>query len=371
MFNAVVLKQTLWLLLLFASINNAVGQNNFETRVVKINSFPRTEHIKGESHNIMVRPNYIDVIGSKLILVERGRSPIFTVYSTPELERIGRFGRYGKGPGEFLKGIRYTYQYQRTENGIAFWVFGLNDRKLKLINLNESLKGVVKIERELKIPRVMPLEYNLFYINDEMMAGTSTYQVKSHYNQKRNKPLGGHFFVMNPITSEVKWFKPDPEIPYSGYKSMGSVYSDSPKIKPDGSLIAAPNKFFSKIDIYRTNGDRVITIKLPSPDNELVLPGPSTEHWFEGHYYYYGCFVTDKYIYAHYVNVKGRDHYDSKHKSQIHVFDWSGNPICLYKTDTAMDYIAVDEANGIIYGGHDITEGDLTVFRLRHEQRLK
>ncbi|MCC5943580.1 MAG: hypothetical protein JJT94_01490 [Bernardetiaceae bacterium] len=66
--------------------------------------------------------------------------------------------------------------------------------------------------------------------------------------------------------------------------------------------------------------------------------------------YYFDACVTDNYIYALYLEQPESKYLDEPTSTEIHIFDWDGNPVANIKTEDYLISIAIDEERGKIYG---------------------
>ncbi len=362
------MKKLAFLLILILVSISVIGQkSNNQKKEILIQSFPIEKELSGYNIDIPISTKYMGVVDSLLIIVTRDNRYKIHIYNTEDMTLVKKVGREGKGPGEFVGGVKYFNQYEIDNDDINIWIFDVTTRKFQLINLTSLLSKRPKPPKQsISIDRTTNFEFGIFSISENYIVGTSSSNKESYYWKKRENVLKGHFFRRDLRDGSIEWTVPRPELSFKYRSQCGVIYQDFPGMKPDKSKIAAANKYFSKIDVYKGSGELDFSIKIPSEKMNLVLPNSSD--WFkENHQYYGSCSVSDDYIYALYKNTSFDAFYESDFEPEIHVFDWDGNPICRYRLKIPLDHIAVDEKTRTIFGGHDVTDGGITVFKMGDE----
>lgn len=339
--------------LLFLSLIISFSCNRQDARnILIINSFPKEQNIIGESHEIFISPQFMGICDTLLFIINNKKENIVNVFNSTNLSFIGSFGNRGKGPNEYMSAQFYG-QYTIDNKGINVWIMDGNSRKLHLINVEESLKTNNSTQpiKEKFLTRNTGFERSVFYINDSLIIGSS---------QSSN----GHLYLYNPILDEIKWTKFYPELETENEETFGLLWLDMNSLKPDGSKIACAFYSFNRIDIYSTDGKFEFSVTY-NPDNlPEIIPKEELVDSDQNKVFYLDVYSTNNYIYALYCNSTSDNLYNSDFKSEIHVFNWNGDPVSIYRSDIAFDRIVVDEKNKIIIGGHYITDGDITVFNL-------
>lgn len=76
----------------------------------------------------------------------------------------------------------------------------------------------------------------------------------------------------------------------------------------------------------------------------------------DGFYYYMGIFAGENQFYALYRNQKESEYYKVSNQTEIHVFDYKGNPLKKLIIPEYIISFTVDETNGFIYGVDHMNE---------------
>ncbi len=342
-----------------------------EQQKIAPGSFDRVYSVTGkeilkDQYNILT----LNVADSFLIATHRDSKDYYlTLYNAKTKEKIMDLLPKGKGPGEFSGGI--SYEYFENENGqLYFWVWAYNSQKFIRINLTETInKNKTVVDRVLNIGIKDGLFanedfHNIFYIDSTKVVGRSS-NLAFHINR---------FLSYNPVEGKIiKKVPPFPKVAYDSTKKdeghgflmyrYNPLYLASFNMKPDKTKFSSAMNMFNRLDIFDADGNLVSSyvddnnisdklIKEYLSANEEHLKDVPVKNYYEG------SFVTDSFIYTLYHNKLQSD-WKTSAPVQIRIFNWEAEPVCTIKIPDYLEYISVDEANGILYGNSFLDEKNL------------
>ena len=133
--------------------------------------------------------------------------------------------------------------------------------------------------------------------------------------------------------------------------------------------LASPDdlQFLYAVNAMKPSGDKMVSamtdlnqiniIDLKHPEQtKSVVYGKTTDieklrtQREDNRVYYNDVIVTDSLIYALYLNMPKTMRIYENPSSEIHVFDWEGNPVCRYKLDlSGVNSLAIDKDKKNIY----------------------
>lgn len=241
------------------------------------------------------------------------------------------FLRKGRGPEEVVNAF---YSGVRNENGrTVLDLTAANDNLLLSLDLNSTIEqGNAVILAEYEVPSGT---FNSWVVGDrvlgEIVFDEDYYSLK--YYDKRDMSL----------LRTVKWFGDDDYL-----ESFYPLYGSSIGVKPDGTRLSLGMLFFDERNIVDLEGENHLSISTAQEcRDEAILKRTIREERFVQEYYYYSSDVTDRFIYALYLNGEG---IDRQPPYSIHVFTWDGKLSAIYQVDERLVGIAVSEDDSTLYG---------------------
>ena len=235
----------------------------------------------------------------------------------------------------------------------------MNLKQFRLYNLELALlKKPGAIKQKILLKRQVASEHSVFYINDTCLAGSSI-------SQK------GQFYTYNPIKDTIIYFNCYPQVVDKRYKQreLDRTYEffGNSRINQTKSKIALAYLYFNRIDIFNIREKEVLSIHVPLQGENVITDKVEINSLEAKKLGYFDVFATEKYIYALKNDCYINEITSGNYRSEIHIFNWSGNSICRYFLDSPIEYIVVDERNKTLYGGHIYTDGIVSKFELGPE----
>lgn len=302
----------------------------FDGRETLITKFPQTLNLKGQRLNIEILGVVdIDVIDTFLIAYTPLNSSFYCqVYSTNNYEYLGSFFPVGRGPAEF-----YAISYERcdevTLDGIKTWY--ANSIQQYRWDITESIlqrKTVVD-----SIIRKKEILSNGIWLpgSDSMMLGFQRTSNNIQYIQYNGKKFSENNIYPKKISKKI--------LPLA---------SMEPYIKPDKSKIAYIGWSINYLCVFNTDFSDFQALSIYEKPISLhrVLQIKEEERIL----FYSNNDVTNKYIYALYLNQPKKNRRYHTGNEEIHIFDWDANPIMNIIIPENIMFFTVDEKHKCLYG---------------------
>jgi len=325
----------------FSQERNDTFRKNFEVNGVEI--------LK-ENYEIML----VDAIDTFLLAKLRpNNNYYFELLNSKSLKHITYIGRVGEGKNDFATEIVYNGQYEKINDQLFIWVQELNRKRLYRINITKSIKnGKTFIDKEIKYsPEYMFSQ--MFYIDSTNIIGAS-----SNLDIKINRLL-----IINPQTNErIKVVKPftiikndNNDINFLMYR-YNMLYVAILALKPDKTKISSAMNMFNRLDIFDINGN-ILNSYIDKNENlnsslirDYLAAKQQSINDINVKEYYIATTSTDSYIYTVYYNQLKSEYAKQSIPVEVRVFDWQSEPVCSIKVPDYLQYITIDEKNGIMYG---------------------
>ncbi|MCU0413399.1 MAG: TolB-like 6-bladed beta-propeller domain-containing protein [Ignavibacteriaceae bacterium] len=332
---------------------------------VIIDTFPKEaflEAIELKTPPILFKPSNMCIVDSFLVVTQSRRDTIFTIFKLPNCEYLLSFGNQGKGPNEFNLSMEFVTLGTVYGEYRSFAVGNLLT-KIQYYKINDILNRVFKPYRIERLPPKLNRFRAITYISDSLIFGA---------------PYRGdmHLFEYNARTKVLKSFRDYPEkFPLRDPEFMREPFACFMATKPDNSKFVVAYYYKGIIEIYDLKNDKQIIISyrgFPSLRENTGLNRTSKYLEFrpESLRFCERIFATNKYIYACIANEKYSTIYDADGLNrtfirEIHVFDWSGNPIIKYKLDKFYNYYVIDKIDNYLYTIDDSVENIIMRYDLR------
>lgn len=271
------------------------------------------------------------MVGGNFVYTARGRDTIFYVYNQDKY--LGAFGQRGRGTDEFLNTIHCGQVYRGGDSIQGMWINDMMGQEMKLVNVVES----VKRNKTVIMKKVLALEMaiNSFSLNDTTMLAQQyipnegvnlvVYNPESHY--KKNIP----FYTPSGL---------DPFV----------VYQNHIRVRPDGGKIVSVMCYLNQINIFSLQDSSRIAVTTGKPEGNTLDALKLNWAGEKKTLYYAHLDVTDKYIFALYVNQFSEDFAKVPQPVIVHILDWEGNLRQSVQLPEYIEKISVDAGEECLYG---------------------
>lgn len=309
-------------------------------------SFPRIEQLRHSRVEIreLISPSSIHLINDTIILVDKNLEHAIHFYNVSNWSSIGSYGKRGKGPAEVEK-PKFHGQFTEENGETYLWFSDIRSFKLFKVSLTKMINDIdSEPEISYRIPPELALSYKEIYaVSDTEFVGTVA-----------GEQLGGRFFHIDMKKKTADWM---PNFPKQNLKvpehKIGYLYSSAAAFNRKTNQIASGMYLFDRIDIVNVLEEKVLTIfqEGNSEIKEVDLRDDSRLFPLKTEFYYTRAYSTENYIYLLYANNTEQQIAESrKSPTELHVFDWDGNPI--YKGQLDMHSLGsffVDEKTRKLY----------------------
>lgn len=309
-------------------------------KVVK--EFPITEKLHGEVYKTfspLFVPRYMGITGDYLYVYKEREKYKFVVYRIPEMEFLGEMGELGQGPNDF--NLLDTRSFNQIEGG--FQVVEASSHKLK----------------------------SVLFDNGKMIVSSSNSISEQGYSGNGFYPLedGGYLslgrmedkFEYSMYNAETKSFTSIGEYPawydLSSQEIPFVVYLKNCVVSVSQDRIAAFYSRFKRFRIYDTSMNLLRDIDVQIEPYKVSLGNPGE---LASTYYINRPYSIGEYIYS----LCSLSQTDKHGNSELHVWDWEGNPIACYELGRKISLFAIDEKRGKIYALNNEVEDEFYIYDL-------
>lgn len=282
---------------------------------------------------------------SFLLLYHRKMPYFYSIYHIKDLSFLGRLGVRGEGPEEW-KGAFITNQVEREGGQLKIWINEVTKFQMIQLDLIESIRTNKLVQTAvLQYDPIIGFGAHIYPISDTQWIG----------NQSVSAQKKGSFLTYNPKVKTTKITPLPPALIVQGLNSIPlayQLYSDNLALKPDKKNIVTAMRFFNRIDIYNSEGKLAYSFEGAKDSKQLPINSKmlKEEDLSSLTLYYEYITVSNKYIYALYLEQEENKYGEEIKPVEIHVFDWQANLIAKMKIPDYLISFCVDEDNQKIYG---------------------
>lgn len=285
----------------------------------------------------------LSIIDKYLVVVENCEESLYHVYDSKGFDKLGQFGRLGKGPNEFAF-PKFTSQFEWNEDSLFAWVQDLNH--LYKLNLTNSL-----FSEEILISERLAHSFNLVneinLLSDSILVGN-------------DNELDAPFFVYNHRSAST--FVSDPLFEISNSPTLPLqkrrvLFNNIVRVKPDRSRFVLAMDLFKRIDVFDSDLNHLYIVDYKLPYQDIS----NTERRMNDNTirYYVDLDLTDNFIYALNWEMTFRDYLDQNDISTtLEVYNWDGGLVIRYNFGERIVAVAIDEKNNQIIGLNDAVENN-------------
>lgn len=260
------------------------------------------------------------------------------VFTAGSLRHVLSFGRLGDGPGEF----RGPPSVLKAAEDGAFWTYDGNQARLTLYRFadvqNGEFKGAEHIP--LIVERIM---YELAFLDRDRAVGLGLFS-------------GGRFALVDLRTADIRFTgtlpaSKDATPPHV----VQNAYLGKLAAHPSGSRFALATAHGGIIEIYDGDGSLLHSADTPFPfepdyQAEPGGNGPRMARGFLNRGGYVGLDATQDFIFALFSG-RAQGHFLSSYRDAeyLHVLDWEGNLVRVFRFDRLVSDIAVSRDGNTLF----------------------
>ena len=298
-----------------------------------------------EINKSIFKPTFLDVSDSLLLIVDDTEEEKLKFFSTSHHRLKGSFGNTGEGPDE-ISGPLFMVHSALDEGG-KITMLDWGKKQLTQMFIQKILAGDKPAgdKAESKLTFLLPPELikvqRAAFIDSNRVVGMGGLEQ-------------GKLFVHN-ITSDSTSFSSftpeDPGFWAENIRGMGYIYFGHFVINNALEKIAVISRRFKRIEIYDFSLNLLSVTSFGKETDQTELGENGKIRSDETIYYYSDIDHNEQYIYALHHGEKVKQFYqtDKGESTEIHKFDWDGNPlekITLNNSD--IRFLSVDEADNHI-----------------------
>ena len=326
-----------------------------------VSHLPEPTLLKGEvicaSDSIGV-PVKLEKVQSYLVLLDAHvKTPVHVIHAQTG-KYLRKLGSYGKGPGEFTGPWSFD---RRSPSSSKFWIYDLPLRRMTLLDLEKAFRNGPANRDYVEDIVVLQSEgtpLSPLWLGDTLIVSPGLFS-------------GGRLAFFSPngaLIREAGAVPPGPrEIPVTVRQH---AYQSTMKANADRNILVLANRFSDRLEFYKSNGEKLFDVrgdKMFDPVYEVgvnVLGDPIMKTNEKLRYGYIDVDTSGEFIYALYSGRKRSDFSGmASWGDTIHVFNWSGKLLYIYKLDRDAISIAIDDEKRTLYAasqGSVITRYKLT-----------
>jgi len=290
-------------------------------------------------------PKFI-VISDSLMLIRDGNTDndIFKFFRVSDFKFIGSFGDQGEGPGEVSSPAFVNQGAFKTDSTFEYLDWG------RRVLLRYNIDSVLHSERpfpeyEYTLPSNVIMLQRAIFLNDHHLVGSGGMREGKlvKIDTRRDSIITRTEFT--PILKEGL-----------GNRSAGYIYAGEIVPNEDKERIAVTTQRFKTLEIYDYDLNLISDSRFD--ENPVTILGDENSiATGETLIQYSNITISDNYIFLlysgnNYDDLENAFYGDTSNlkESEIHVFDWNGEPVFRVLTDSYLSAISFDKRNNRIVG---------------------
>ena len=299
------------------------------------------------------------VIDSLLLLRDKYNGYIFNLIDLKTEKMLFRFGRIGKGPGEFSGHAVHTDVLQRNSRTIG--AFDRNTGKYSEIAIDSMILNKNYVPNQ-QMGRFSLKYSSLHAINDSLFVGIGHFDHRyavSDARQKIVQEIHDYPFLQH-LNSKAS-------LREIAMASQGKICA-----RPQGRRLVLATYRAANLEIGEVSNTSIAKIKniYTSPplfEGSEQGNSVSVNYAEDGKFGYQDITVTEKYIYALYSGktIKAYGYRGIYQGNTVLVFDWDGNPVTIVKLDREISALAVNRDNSTMFGFSSDKEFKPVIVKIR------
>lgn len=310
-------------------------------------------------------PIDIQIAKNFIIIKDQCDDFFYHVYDKNNFNFIGKFGKHGRGPFEYLSPSMMN-QFVSLDSIVFVYIYDYQLKRITKVNINEAMTIHAYYPEALKInandlKKIFPM-HSAIIISDSLIIGNAL-----------NEESEGRFLCFNMSNKSLSYQPYYPRVKIEPNKFLiQELYASKLALKPSGDFIAVSSRFFKRIDILDKNGINQTEIILENNDEDPDFSKRDRIPPLKSHYHFDNITVNNNYIYAMDLDINNNADISDISKRYMNMdsiilyrTDWQGKDIKRIKLVPKVLQIAVDEKDSKIYGvNSEYKESSLFVFDL-------
>lgn len=294
--------------------------NEVELRVTRFPSTQKYAMEEVKTPELLMMPTLAFTSGKYLIVTQRRTDNLFYFFDAADCSFKFSAGKIGMGPNEFsMIDPRF---YITTKSGFTI---------LDAPNILKEIE-VTDSDIEIKSTRTIPVNgitNNLLLLNDSTFCYT---------NIERDK---GFELAISSTNGNTRYISPYPDWVKIDNSQKMFTYLSNNRSNPKSGRFVVCYAYFRKLKIFDANGKLLREITVDTPD--------TPEFNQKDRYIAYGStpFTNEKYIYA--LSQNRRKSEELNASTEIHVFDWNGDPQAKWLFDKPFDIFTISDDGKQLY----------------------
>lgn len=317
-----------------------VSENRKES--ISEEQFEKVREVNGKQLLLKKSLQFKDILLSKNHFIGQTLDPknSFYIFSWPGVDSVYAFGGEGKGPGEYNFPLLTSYK----GNAFDFCILDQGKKSLEYIDINSQSQNLDPIE-------VKGIPWDVYDVSQSMYIDSSViYQILYTFRPDSlkfvatqvDKPQSGETIYSLANSEEDFDFLNPPLAVFDIWNNKVVIaYTSIPRF----DILNISNEPYPMVNAVFSHSSQSFTVKV---NNKGVIDFPNTALYYEG-----AC-AARKYIfllYRGFSNAEAEQNIDTI-RSEIHIYNWEGNPIEKLILDRYINLFSVDETRKVILG-HD------------------
>ena len=263
---------------------------------------------------------------------------MFSVYNTKK-ELVKHICKKGEGPGEFSDLTEFA-GYDMENNEIKIHLLDIRKSILSTLNLSKSIKENSEIiENRYPISIKSNFDQFLRYIKPNLLVGgvinLDVNMSRVRFYNVKSKEIVNNYPLVPFIENNKK-----EDLTFRQY-TYNTLYTSILSVKPDKKRLVSAMHKFDRFDILNIEGKPTKVVEYNSEINKKRNNPYSKDN--ESRVFYSDISTTNRYIYLLYINQAIVDYPNKSISTEVHVYDWNGNPIKKYLIPNYLNFITVNE----------------------------
>jgi|GEM_PF-1510512 hypothetical protein len=316
---------------------------NSKYKIISDSDFQRIDSLKYEVvegiEKTVFDPKFIEVSDTLLLIVDNNTKEIFQFFDLSNFSKVASFGNKGEGPGEVSTPAFINHNSFIDNDRFEYLDWGRKTLSVYSLEQILSTDEPVSVKEYMLPPKIISVQRAVF-LEDNTVIGIGGIR-----DGKLVKAS-----MTNDSVLAVTPYTPLQENALE-YATVGYIYTGEITINKEKEEIVVIMPRFKMIEFYDYNLNLLRDVRFEENPKTLLGENGSSAR-SETMRYYNDLAISGEHIYALYLgNELGSYRAGEEIKnSEIHIFDWEGNPIKKLALNTNLSRIAVDKKNGRIFG---------------------